>query len=145
MINHSLQLFCNRTVAAGRITVADTQALMRDVLSDGLTHRDEADMLIALDRAVPQIDPAFRLYLTAAIVDFTVWGERPTGTIDSDTARWLAASLRNGTGPTFLAGQIAQAVVREAQSCDEALIAFALEANRRRAAEPTPVEFLAAA
>ena len=145
MINHSLQLFCDRTVAAGRITAADVQTLARDVLPDGFVSRDEVDMLIALDRAVPQIDPGFGPYLAAAIVDFTVWGERPTGTIDAGTARWLAASLRNGTGPTLLAGQIAQAVVREAQSCDEALIAFALEANRRRAADPAPVEFLVAA
>nr|USU32239.1 hypothetical protein NG677_00435 [Methylobacterium sp. OTU13CASTA1] len=145
MINHSLQLFCNRTVAAGRITAADVQALARDVLPDGFLTRDEADMLIALDRAVPQIDAAFGPFLIASVVDFAVWGERPTGTIDAGTARWLAASLRNGTGPTLLAGQIAQAVVREAQSCDEALIAFALEANRRRAAEPARMEFLAAA
>lgn len=145
MINHSLQLFCNRIVAAGRLTAEDVRTLAREILPDGLTSRDEADMLIALDRAVRAIDPAFGHFLSAAIVDFTVWGERPTGTIDAATARWLAASLGNGIGPTPLAGQIAQAVVREAQTCDEALIAFALFANRRRAAETDAVEYLAAA
>jgi hypothetical protein len=145
MINHSLQVFCNRIVAAGRITAEDVRTLSRQVLPDGLTSRDEADMLIALDRAVREIDPAFGTFLSAAIVDFTVWGERPTGTIDAGTAHWLAASLRNGIGPTLLAGQIAQAVVREAQSCNEALIAFALFANRRPAAETAPVSFRKAA
>jgi hypothetical protein len=145
MINHSLQFFCNRIVGTGRLTAEDVRTLARDILPDGLTNRDEADMLIALDRAVPEIDPAFGFFLSAAIVDFTVWGERPTGTIDAATARWLAASLGNGTGPTQLAGRIAQAVVRDAQTCDEALIAFALFANRRHTAETEVVEFLAAA
>jgi len=145
MINHSLQLFCNRIVAASRLTAEDVRTLARDILPDGLTSRDEADMLIALDRAVRAIDPAFGHFLSAAVVDFAVWGERPTGTIDAATARWLAASLGNGIGPTPLAGRIAQAVVREAQTCDEALIAFALFANRRRAAETDTVAFLAAA
>jgi hypothetical protein len=36
-------------------------------------------------------------------------------------------------------------VVREAQSCNEALIAFALFANRRPAAETAPVSFRKAA
>ena len=65
------------------------------------------------------------------MVDFAVWGERPTGYIDAEIARWLVASLRNGSGPSRLAVRIAREVVREAQASDEALIAFALDANRR--------------
>jgi len=133
MINLSLQVFCNRIVAAGRITHQDVRALTRHVLPDGLTSRDEADMLIALDRCVTATDDAFADYLVASVVDFAVWGERPTGYIDADVARWLVASLRNGSGPTLVAARIAREVVREAQTSDEALIAFALAANRRGA------------
>lgn len=133
MINLSLQVFCDRVVGAGRITAEDVTALVRHVLPEGLTTRDEADMLIALDRVVTAADAAFGDYLVAGVVDFAVWGERPTGYIDGEMARWLVASLRNGSGPTPLAARIAREVVREAQASDEALIAFALEANRRAA------------
>lgn len=132
MINRSLQLFCNRIVAAGRITADDVHDLARDVLPEGFTSRDEADMLIALDRAVPATVATFGDFLVATTVDFAVWGERPTGYVDPEIAQWLVGSLRNGIGPTPLAARIAREVVREAQSTDETLIAFALAANTRR-------------
>ncbi|KAB1076274.1 hypothetical protein [Methylobacterium planeticum] len=131
MINVSLQNFCNRTVAAGRLTAADVRILSRELLPEGITGRDEADMLIALERVVTHAGTAFADMLVAAIVDFSVWGERPTGYVDRDTARWLAASIGNGNGPTATGARIAFEVVREAQSSDEALVAFALAANRR--------------
>jgi hypothetical protein len=133
MINLSLQVFCNRIVAAGRVSADDVQDLGRHVLPDGLASRDEADMLIALDRVVTATDDAFGDWLVASVVDFAVWGERPTGYIDAEVARWLVASLRNGTGPTRLAARIAREVVREAEASDEALIASALAANRHDA------------
>ena len=107
MINHSLQLFCNRVVAAGRITAADVQVLGRDILPDGISHADEADMLIALDRAVPQSDVSYADLVSAAVVNFAVWGERPTGYVDVEIARWLVGSLRSDAGPTPLAARIA--------------------------------------
>ena len=100
MINHSLQLFCNRVVAAGRITAADVEILGRDVLPDGISHADEADMLIALDRAVPKSDASYADLVSAAVVNFAVWGERPTGYVDIEIARWLVGSLRSDAGPT---------------------------------------------
>ncbi|MCJ2044221.1 hypothetical protein MKK58_06705 [Methylobacterium sp. J-078] len=144
MINLSLQVFCNRIVAAGRITAEDVQALTRNVLPDGLTCRDEADMLIALDR-VATSDAAFGDYLVTSVVDFAVWGERPTGYIDAEVARWLVGSLGNGSGPTALAARIAREVVREAQASDEALIAFALAANRHIAETKASAMMLLAA
>ena len=130
MINVSLQDFCNHAVAEGRITPAGVQALLRDVLPDGIGHRDEADMLIALERAVPDADPAFGDALVALVVDFTVWGERPSGYVDRSVAAWLAASLAGATGPTPVGARIAVEIVREAEGSAEALMAFALEANR---------------
>lgn len=129
MINVSLQDFCNHAVAAGTITAADVQALLRDVLPDGIAHRDEADMLIALERAVPA-DGAFADALVALVVDFAVWGERPSGYVDRTVAAWLAASIAGLTGPTPAGARIAMEIVREAQGSAEALMVFALEANR---------------
>lgn len=130
MINASLQLFCNRIVADGRITPADVRALGEEILADGLASREEADMLIALDRAVPEADAGFADVLIAAVVDFAVWGERPTGYVDREVAAWLAGSIGAGCGPTPTGARIAMEIVREAQASDELLMAFALQANR---------------
>lgn len=145
MINRSLQLFCNRTVAAGRITPDDVHALGRDVLPEGITSRDEADMLVALERAVPAADAGFGNFLVTSIVDFAVWGERPTGYIDPEIAHWLVGSLRNGIGPTQLAARIAREVVREAQASHETLIAFALAANNRHSETEEALDLFRAA
>ena len=125
----SLQLFCNRIAEAGHIGQADLRTLRSEILPDGIMERDQADLLLALDRAI-EADEGFAEFLTAAVVDFAVWGERPTGRIDRDMAAWLAASIGGRTGPTPTGARIAMEVVREAHNSDEALIVFALEANR---------------
>lgn len=126
MIQASLQDFCNRMVAKGTITRDDVNELIREILPEGLACRDEADMLIGLDRAVRGADPAFEDVLTAVLVDFAVWGERPTGHIDAEIAHWLAGSLSVGGSPTPLGTRIAREVIREAQSSHELLLACAL-------------------
>lgn len=147
MITVSLQHFCNHTQSAGAITEADVRRLVRHVLPDGIATREEADMLIALERAVPQIAPAFGDFLIHAVVDFAVWGERPTGRIDRDTAAWLAGSLAGRTGPTAVGARIAVEIVREAHASAESLTVFALEANRwaRQPAEIRRARFALAA
>ena len=140
MINAPLQHFCNRIITAGALSLEDVRDLNRTVLPDGLTCREEADMLFGLDRAIPAADAAFGDWLVAATVDFAVWGERPTGHIDADTAHWLAASLGCGRGPTVTGARIAVEVVREAETNDPALIGFALKANRARLGAEDEVE-----
>lgn len=130
MSNLSLQLFCNRTAEAGCITRADVRSLCEEHLADGLANRDEADLLLALDRAVTDKDADFADFLVAAVVDFAVWGERPTGRIDHEVATWLGASIGGRSGPTQTGARIAMEIVRAAQASDDALVAFALDANR---------------
>ena len=96
MINSSLQAFANKVQAAGRISLGDVQRLQRDILPDGISSREEAELLLTLDQTVGRTDRAFADWLVAMMVDFVVWGMRPTGTIDAETAAWLAP---------FLAGQ----------------------------------------
>ena len=145
MINHSLQLFCNRIVAAARLTAEDVRTLARDILPDGLTSRDDADMLIALDRAVPVSDASYADAVSAAVVNFAVWGERPTGYVDAEIARWLVGSLRSDAGPTALAARIAMDVIREAETSHDILVAFALFANARTGRSLDKAEELLAA
>ena len=146
MTTISLQHFCNHAVAQGRVSATDVTVLLRDVLPDGLSHRDEADMLIALDRAVPA-DAAYADALVTLVVDFAVWGERPTGYVDGAVAAWLAASIAGGTGPTAAGARIAMEIVREAEGSAEAMMVFALAANRwtREPAEADRPRFALAA
>lgn len=132
MIKNSLHEFTDRVLESKRISEYDVRILQRSILEDGIASRDEADVLIALDRAVEAAHPAWAAYLTGAIVEFVVWTSRPTGVVDAEKARWLAASLGCGAGPTDTAAWIAFEVIKEAERTDEILIAFALRAAQKR-------------
>jgi len=129
MIQISVEQFCNHAVSAGEISAEDLLALKREVIPDGITRREEVDLLVALERAVPSSED-FADFLVATVVDYVVWGERSTGYVDRETATWLAATFTGRTGPSPVAARIAQEIVREAQGSAESLTAFALEANR---------------
>ncbi len=124
----NLQLFCNRVVEAGTLTRKDLRVLSSEILPYGLSCRDEADLLLALDRTVVS-EPDFAGFLISEIVDFVVWTSRPTGVVDAELGAWLAMSIAGRTGPTPTGARIAREVIREADSTDDALIAFALQAN----------------
>ncbi|MCJ2133916.1 hypothetical protein MKK69_07500 [Methylobacterium sp. J-026] len=142
----TVQQFCNHAVSAGTISDEDLLVLKREVVPDGLMTREDADLLIALERAVIGSD-AYADFLVASVVDFAVWGSRPTGYIDRDTAAWLAASLSGRDGPSPVGTRIAMAIVREAQGSAESLMVFALDANRRirDAVQPARTSFALAA
>ena len=93
MINSSLQTFINKVHAAGRISFGDVKRLQRDILPDGISSREEAELLLTLALTVGRADRAFGDWLVAVMVDFVVWGLRPTGTVDVETAVWLAPFL----------------------------------------------------
>src|SRR4029450_2044054 len=87
MINSTLHAFVARVRRSGRLNFGDIKELQRDILPDGLIAREEAAALLALDRAITQAHPAWSGYLVTTLVDFVVWGVRPTGSIDRETAR----------------------------------------------------------
>lgn len=129
MTNTALELFCTRIVDAGRLTQDDVRELAREILPDGIMGREEADLLLALDRAVADIHEGFAAFVTGEVVNFAVYGERPTGIITREMSAWLSASIAGRKGPTALGSRIAMEIVREAETSDETLIAFALRAK----------------
>lgn len=135
MIKTSLEIFVHTVVAAREITLADVRRLQRDILPDGVENRDEADLLVALDRAVPEKHCTWSAFVIQTVVDFVVWTSRPTGYVDQETASWLVASLSAGCGPSPIAEAIAFDVVREAERADEILIAFVMRSTRGRGLE----------
>lgn len=126
MVGHELREFVDRVMDRLAIDDEDVKILQRDILDDTVLTRDAIDVLIALDRAVPERCEAFGEYLVRLVVDFAVWQNRPTGVIDRDKAHWLVTTLSAGEGPTRTARCIAFEIVREAERCDEMLIGFAL-------------------
>ena len=125
MTNQSLCDFVGKTIRKNRIGFGDVRRLQRDILADGIASRADVESLIALDRGVGRADPAWAEYLVTAVVDFVVWGARPTGYVDADTADWLATSLSAG-GLTRTGRLIAREVVREAEAVERTLLPVAL-------------------
>jgi hypothetical protein len=115
----------------GVVTIENWRRLRSEVLADGLTCREEVDLLIALDRSDVVLPDGWADGLTAAVLDYAVWTERRTGGIDAEAASWLIATLSAGAGLTDTARRIAFEVVKEADGVDESLIAFVLRAPRR--------------
>ncbi|MDJ1157255.1 hypothetical protein QNA08_03250 [Chelatococcus sp. SYSU_G07232] len=130
MIKKSLREFADDVIDRRSISIVDVRMLNQDVMPDGIASREEADVLIALDRRIGEQCEEWGDALVALLVDFVVWGARPTGVVRSEDAHWLATSLGAGGGPTKTALRAAFEIVREAQQVDEALLAFVMNGLR---------------
>ena len=84
----------------------------------------EAEILLQLASAIEEPDPAWTDFVVAAIIDFVVWGERPTGYVERDTADWLVAVLSQ-KGARQLSRRIAREIMKEAQDVDARFAEFA--------------------
>ena len=123
MFTLELCTFINRVIDNQRITAEDVRYLKTNILEDGIGSRLEADALLALDRTL-DTDPSWAEFLTAVMVDYVVWGSRPTGRVPAETAAWLVTAFTCGE-PTGTAVRIACAIVAEAQEVDPELLLFA--------------------
>lgn len=108
MSNVSLEDFTGRVAKTGTMVLQDVERLHRDILVDGLTCRAQAEALFDLDGRLETADPAWLDSLAALVVDFVVWGERPTGYVDQAQAAWLASALPRARSRTaaFLLAEI---------------------------------------
>ncbi len=137
----SLDQFASKAFGTKRISFADVQRLQRDILPDGIGSREEAELLIGLDRDVGRADDTWERWLLSMIVDFVVWAERPTGVVDEDTARWLAATLapHANARATKTARLIAREIALEAQGFEnDALTALAVSFPKARFRQADP-------
>ena len=124
-----------QVISRGRITYGDIKRLQRKVLPDGVMTREEAEALLIIDRTVERMDPAWVAYLSGTIMDFVVWGSRPTGYVDQETARWLETLLR--VNQTKAARQILGEVLHEAEGVDQVLRDSILPAASRPSGRQT--------
>jgi hypothetical protein len=124
MINVSLCDFAGKVRLKNRITYGDVQRLKRDVLPDCIDSREEAELLLELDREISRIDSSWAPWLVAMFVDFVVWVERPTGVVAGDTTDWLSTALTGpeGAHPTKTGRLIARAIADEAAMSDGEIV-----------------------
>jgi hypothetical protein len=108
--------FVSKAAAKSRITFGDVRRLQLDILPGGVTSRDDAELLISLDRSVGKVDRSWADYLVETIMEFVVWVEEPTGSIDDDTVLWLAEALSSGGALTKNGRLIAREVARERET-----------------------------
>ena len=69
MINDQLRAVIDRALDRERISVEDVRELQREVFEHGLTCREEANVLAALDRAVPTADPLWAKFFIMSLVE----------------------------------------------------------------------------
>ena len=112
MFTAELRAFINTVLDNNRITAEDVKHLKSKILQDGIGSRLEADALLALDRTL-DTDPSWAEFLTAVMVDYVVWGTRPTGRVPAEKAAWLVTAFTCGE-PTGNGVRIARAIVAEA-------------------------------
>jgi hypothetical protein len=121
MNSTSLQEFVSRAREARRISFGDLRRLQRDILPGRLTTREDAELLLSLDRAVDKADPDWTAYLIGAVRDFVVWGMAPTGKVDQAKAEWLIHVLAADKN-TKAARSIVREVIEQACEVDGALL-----------------------
>lgn len=140
MINSKLRTFIDKAYDDRAITDWDVRTLLRHVLPDGISCREEANALIALDRYVTDPCNSWADVLITLLVDYVVWGERPTGVVRGDDAHWIVSSLGAAGGPTRTALRVAHEIVREAAEVDSILLNFILSAQRLHGEETVVVD-----
>jgi hypothetical protein len=122
-----LTLFARKVSASNRLLFADLRRLRRDVLPNGITSREEAEVLLGLDQ-IERLDDEWPAYLTEAVVAFVASGSDPGG-IERDTATWLTTLLSAAQPQT--AAAIIRAIQCEGHWVDEALAGFMKRPGRR--------------
>src|SRR5215510_2607235 len=88
-MDNKLQDFVTITVLHNRITFGDVRRLQRDCLPQGITSREQAEVLIRLDAMIERADRAWTDWLVAAAFDFAVFSERSVDAVASGTCEWL--------------------------------------------------------
>jgi hypothetical protein len=124
MNTSKLQEFVTKIAAKKRITFGDVRRLQRDVLPDGIMSRADAEHVLRLDGEVDRKDGAWTDWLVAAIVDFVVWGERPTGAVEGEAAQWLIGLLTEAGAPTRAGRRIVREIRCEADRIAEPMVTF---------------------
>ena len=128
MSGTSLRDFVCRALEQKRISFGDLRRLQRDILPARITTREEAEILLTLDRTVDRADRGWRDYLIKAVRDFVIWGSPPAGHIDAEKAQWLVTAFNGSSSNTARA--LTREIVRQGPEFDDDLEAIAASSQR---------------
>ena len=130
MTSPSLRQFVDHAMENRRIRFGDLQRLRRDILPGRIASREDAEMLIGLDRSIRTADRDWGDYLVATMRDFVIWGMPPVGAVGGGKAAWLLAVV-SGDGRNGRA--IYREVAREARLIDDDAAVALAGATKRQA------------
>ena len=120
--------FANKVTRSNRIVFGDLRRLQRDVLPTGPSCREDIETLLSLD-SLGQLDDEWPGYLVTAVRDFVLTSSDPPGSVDADSAAWLATALADARPRT--AAAVVRAILVKAHQADEALLAFGRRGAQR--------------
>jgi hypothetical protein len=99
IINGKLRDFVCYAIAKGQITLGDVRRLQRGCLPDGITNREELEILISLNAKLVRADKAWAQWLVSVVADFVTGREACERPSEDAASKWvqglLAASATN--------------------------------------------------
>ncbi len=130
MIKNRIRSIAERLIDAQAVTSADLHAIYEALGEIAFVEREEVETLLAVERMIDGRCECWEAFLADAVVSHVVWDVRPTGRVPRADAEWLIGELSRLPERSQARGRrIARAVICEAESADEALVAFALGAD----------------
>ena len=111
-----------------RVTAEDVTMLRREVFSDGVVTRGEAEALFALDATARDKCQEWPVFFVEAVTDYIVHQEKPSGYISEENAAWLIRAIsRDGMVDSRTELELLIHGLEEAKSSPNRLSAYALE------------------
>ena len=125
-----LGVFASKARASNRLLYGDLRRLQRDVLPTGAQTREEVEILLALD-GIERVDDGWLEYLARTASEFVLSTADPPGSLDPETATWLARALADTRQKTGAA--VVRTLMGDVHQIDEALLAFVRRGAKRPA------------
>lgn len=95
-----------------------------------LMTRREAEILFEIDGAQTGQSVAWKSFFVESLVEYLVFGQRPTGHITQEDARWLLSLVGEDWSPSV--PSLMRALVLQAEDLPQSLIAFAMKCGAMR-------------
>lgn len=92
--------------------------------------RREAEILFEIDAAQSGANAAWTAYFVESLVEFVVYGSRPTGRVNDTDARWLVSCVGEEASASVPA--LLRAIILQAEDVPEGLIRLALRCGAMR-------------
>jgi len=92
-MDQSLDTLVARIIDNGRVSPEDVLALRQSVWKDGAVGAAEAEMIFAINNAVPKTCPQWVDFFVEAISVYLVDQSAPRGYVDQDKADWFIAKI----------------------------------------------------